>query len=153
MRTLVKTLAYVICGLVMLQAASHAWVSAGLSKYLESGGTIDVNSDAPPPIPEAAGFMIHAMNGMYLIPLIALILFGISFAAKVPGGVKMAGLVLGLTVLQVLLGVFSHSMTALAFLHGVNALALFGAALMTGRLAGRTRADAHAGTATPAGVA
>lgn len=133
MRNAYKYLAYAVCGLVMLQAASHAWASAGLIAYLSEGGTIDFESEAAPGFPEAMGIMIHAMNGMFLIPLVALILLGVAFAAKVPGAVAWAGAVLGLVVLQVFLGFMGHGMSALAFVHGVNALALFGTALVAGR--------------------
>ncbi|WP_432559016.1 hypothetical protein [Granulicoccus sp. GXG6511] len=153
MRTAFKALAYVICGLVGLQAASHAWSSAGVAKYLGEGGTIDMAAEGAPPFPEAAGFMIHAMTGMFVIPLLALILLGVSLAAKIPGAAKLAGIVLILTVLQVLLGMFGHGMTTLAFLHGLNALALFAAALLAGRLAGRRRATSDARVAAPAGIA
>ncbi|MDO5682741.1 MAG: hypothetical protein Q4G46_07935 [Propionibacteriaceae bacterium] len=140
MRTVFKTLAFVICGLVMLQAASHAWVSAGIAKYVAAGGDITMGtSDGAPPFPEAAGFMIHAMNGMFVIPLAAALLVIVAFLAKIPGGVAYAGLVLALTVVQVLLGLLGHGMTALAFLHGLVAMALFAAALLAGLRANRSR--------------
>ena len=55
-----------------------------------------------------------------------------SFFAKVPGGIRWALIVLGVTVLQVALGLFSHSVAGLGWLHGINALALFGTAMMAG---------------------
>ena len=36
-----KVLAFLIVGLVAVQAAAHAWASSGLVKYLAQGGTID----------------------------------------------------------------------------------------------------------------
>lgn len=55
MRAAFRILAYVICGLVALQAAMHAWASAGLAKYIGGGGTLDMNSDALPRSPSSPG--------------------------------------------------------------------------------------------------
>ena len=138
MRTTYRILAFIICGLVMLQAASHAWASAGIGQYLAQGGTIDFESGALPAFPEAVGLMIHGMNGMYVIPVFALALLVVAFLAKIPGGVMRAVIVLVLVALQITLGILGHELTALAFLHGVNALALFGTAFWSGMRAGRT---------------
>lgn len=142
MRSAYKYLAYLVCALVMLQAASHAWVSAGLATYIEGGGTIDFESESLPDFPEAIGFMIHGMNGMMVIPFVALVLVVVAFLAKLPGGLAWAGAVLGLVVLQVALGLMGHSVSMLAFLHGVNALLLFGVALTAGRRVDRVDTDA-----------
>ena len=53
--------------------------------------------------------MLHGMNGMMVIPALALLLFISSFFAKVPRGVAFAGGVLALVVLQVTLGLMGHS--------------------------------------------
>lgn len=111
----------------------HAWASAGLAKYIGGGGTLDMNSDAPPPIPEFTGFIVHAMNGMYVIPLIALALLVLAFMVKTPGAVRMAATVLVLVVVQVVLGFLGHEMTTMALLHGLNAMALFAAAWIAAR--------------------
>ncbi|SFS14452.1 hypothetical protein SAMN04487783_1846 [Agrococcus baldri] len=144
MRTTYRVLAFVICGLVMLQAASHAWLSSGLAIYIGEGGTLDPN--APPAFPEALGFMIHGMNGMYVIPVVAILLLVVSFFAKVPRGVMWAVVVLVLVALQVTLGILGHEMSALAFLHGLNALLLFGAALLAGM---RAKAPARVAAEAP----
>jgi len=82
------------------------------------------------------GFMIHGINGQMVIPLLALILLIVSFFAKVPGGVKWAGAILALVVIQVTLGLFAHETPQLGPLHGMNALLLFSVAILAGR---RTR--------------
>jgi heme A synthase len=146
-RNAYKYLAYVIAGLVMLQAASMAWAVSGLVKFLGEGGTIDFESAEAPPFTEALGIMIHAMGGMYLIPLLSLILLGVAFAAKLPGGVKWAAIVFGLVVVQVALGILGHSLTAMAFVHGLNALLLFGAALVAARRASVVATEAPAARA------
>lgn len=47
------------------------------------------------------GFMIHGLNGQFLVPLIALLLLLVSFFAKVPRGVLWAGLLFLLVIVQV----------------------------------------------------
>ena len=92
MRTAYKALAYLVCALVALQAASHAWVSAGLGQYVAQGGTLDFSSEGLPPFPEALGFAIHGMNGMYVIPIVAVLLLVVAFASRLPGAVSRAGI-------------------------------------------------------------
>ncbi|WP_309065212.1 hypothetical protein [Microbacterium sp.] len=144
MRTAYRVLAYLVCGLVAVQAATHAWASAGLSAYIFGGGTIDPTASAPPPVPEFLGIMIHGMNGMYVIPLVALVLLVVSFFTRTPGAVPFAATVLGLVVLQVTLGLMGHGMTFLALLHGLNALAIFAVALIAGTRIGRVRSERSA---------
>lgn len=73
------------------------------------------------------------MNGMYVIPLIALALLVLAFMVKTPGAVRMAATVLVLVVVQVVLGFLGHEMTTMALLHGLNAMALFAAAWIAAR--------------------
>ncbi|UNK69573.1 hypothetical protein [Microbacterium sp. H1-D42] len=151
MITTYRVLAYIICALVAVQAAAHAWASAGLSAYIFAGGAIDLS--APPAIPEFLGIMVHGMNGMYVIPLVAIALLVVAFLAKTPKAVPLAVTVVVLVALQITLGMLSHSVTFLALLHGLNALLLFGTALVAARTVGRSAASAPAvGTATAASV-
>lgn len=83
--------------------------------------------------PEIVGFIVHGMNGMVLIPALALILLIVSFFAKVPRGILWAGLLLALIVVQVLLG-FART-PGTAGLHGMNALFVFAVALVAGHAA------------------
>lgn len=157
MRIAYRIVSFLICALVALQAASHAWASAGLDVFLSEGGVIDASAaDGPPPFPEVMGFMIHGMNGMFVIPTLALLLLIFSFFAKVPHGIAFAGGVLALVVVQVTLGLFGHSIPLLGFLHGVNALLLFTTALLAGLNASKRRvagqADAVASVAERAAV-
>jgi heme A synthase len=71
-----------------------------------------------------------------------LILVIVSFFAKIPGGTKWALIVFGVVVLQYALAFFARigSLPALGALHGLNALILFGVAVMAAmrvRTAGR----------------
>jgi hypothetical protein len=79
------------------------------------------------------------MNGMMVIPALALLLLIVSFFAKVPGGVTWAGLVLLTVVAQVFLGIFGHEVAVSGLLHGVNAMVLFALAAWTGIRASATR--------------
>jgi heme A synthase len=98
--------------------------------------------------------LIHGINGMMIIPLIALLLLISSFFARIPGGVKWAGLVLLVVVVQVNLGLFGHAVPAVGALHGLNALLLFSVALYTARrrrvVAPSPAVEAEAPATTPA---
>lgn len=154
MRIVYRIISFTICALVALQAASHAWASAGLGLYIAEGGVIDASAqEGPPPFPEALGFMIHGMNGMFAIPTLALLLVIVSFFVKVRRATLFAVVVLALVALQVTLGLLGHGIAMLGFLHGVNALLLFTTALLAGLNASRRRvagaAEADAATAAP----
>jgi hypothetical protein len=96
------------------------------------------------------GFMVHGMNGMMVVPVVALLLIVVSFFAKVPRGVALAGAVVGLVIVQVLLGMFGHGLLGLGVLHGANALLLFAVAVIAARRAAGTPAAAAEG-ALPTG--
>jgi len=81
------------------------------------------------------GFPIHAISGMMLIPLLALILLIVSFFAKLPRGIVTAAVLLALVVLQVMLGILGSSTPYAGLLHGMNALVIFAGALGAARLA------------------
>lgn len=137
MRAAYKVLAYLIALEVMIQAAAIAYAMFGVGKWVEEGGVLDkaaMESDSTD-FDGIVGFMVHGMNGMMLIPLIALLLLIVSFFAKVPGGVKMAAGIVVLVVVQVMLGMFAHEMPGLGALHGINALLLLGAAAAAGKRA------------------
>jgi hypothetical protein len=99
--------------------------------------------------PEEVGFMVHGLNGMMVVPVLAVLLLIVSFFAKVPRGVALAGGVVGLTALQVLLGMFGHGIPALGLLHGANALALVVVAVVAARRA--ALAVGPAGVPAPSG--
>jgi hypothetical protein len=89
------------------------------------------------PFDEIVGMMVHGMNGMMLIPLVALILLVVSFFAKVPKGIPVAAGLFVLIILQVALGIFGHEIAVSGLLHGVNALIIFAGALHAARLPSR----------------
>jgi len=151
MRSAYKYLAYAIDVLILVQAAMIAWAVFGLSKWIDAGNTMTkakMESQDGFLFSEERGFMIHGINGQMLIPLVGLILLIVSFFAKVPEGTKWAGMVFGGIVVQVLLGLFAHSLPALGILHGINALLLFWLAYRTAK-----QADVGVDTRTPEAAA
>lgn len=138
MRGVYRVLAFLVAVEVALQAAFVVWGDAGMGLWIEDGGVLDKAAmenafeSGESPFPEFLGFVLHAMNGMMVIPAIALLLVISSFFAKVPRGIAFAFGVLGLVVLQVTLGLLGHSFSWLGALHGINALALFSTAAWTG---------------------
>jgi len=101
----------------------------GLIKWIEGGGTLDQSTELTPALGGYFGFNWHAMAGIFVLPIIALLFLISSFFAKVPGGIKWALIVFGVTIVQVALGLFSHALAGLGWLHGFNALILFGVAV------------------------
>jgi uncharacterized membrane protein YoaT (DUF817 family) len=77
----------------------------------------------------------HQVNGAMVIPILILLLLVVSFFANVPGGVRSAAVLVGMVVLQVLLGVFSSSVPFVVVLHVLVAFGILGMALEAGRSA------------------
>jgi hypothetical protein len=147
MKSVYKVLTYFVAAGVVLQAMAIVFAVAGLSKWIEGGGRLDktVEVGHGRPFPEVIGLDVHAVNGSLIIPAMALLLLISSFFAKVPGGIKWAGLVLLLVVVQVALGMSTPAVPALGALHGLNALLLFSAAIYAGLRVGRTPARSATG--------
>lgn len=130
-----RVLAFLIAGLVFVQAFTMTWAIAGLYGYVDDGNSFTsdlMEEGAETPFPEVLGFMIHGMNGTMLIPLIALVTLVVGLLAKFPGSTKYGAAIFLLVVLQVALGLFGHEAAIFGGLHGINALLLFGAAVMGG---------------------
>ncbi len=129
-----RILSFVIAALVVVQAAAIAWAFFGLWKWIDAGNTLDsaaVEGDESP-FAEAAGFMIHGINGTMLIPLLAIALLVVGLIAKFPGSTKWGGIVFLFVLVQVLLAFAGFGAPVLGALHGLNALLLFAAAAMAG---------------------
>ena len=144
MRTVYRVLAGVLAVEVLVQAAAISWALFGFGKWIEGGGVLDkatLESGASL-FPEELGFAVHGINGMMVVPVLALLLLVVSFFAKLPRGVALAGGAVALVALQVVLGMLGHGIPGLGLLHGANALALFAVAVIAARL-----------RATPAAVA
>src|SRR5215211_8241589 len=132
MKQAYRVLAFLIAAGVAIQAASIAYAMFGLIKWIEGGGTLDQSTELTPALGGYTGFSWHTSGGIFILPAIALLLLISSFFAKVPGGIRWALIVLGVTVLQVALGLFAHSVAGLGWLHGINALLVFGTAVSAG---------------------
>lgn len=144
MRKTYQFLANAIAVLVVVQAGAIAWAFFGLANEIDKNGLVinkaclESDSGCGGGFTAEWGFAIHMFfNGTVLIPLVALILLIVSFFAKVTGGVKLAGIVFGLIVLQVIvLPMLSREVgSGFGALHGVNALVLMGVAMMAGKRA------------------
>ena len=144
MRSAYRVLAFLIAGLVVVQAAAIAYAVFGLTTWIQDGNTLDkaAMESEDTTFDGLVGFIVHGINGTMLIPLVALILLIVAFFAKVAGGVAQAGIILLLVVIQVALGIFAHELPGLGALHGLNALLLFGAATMAGVRAKQPKVDA-----------
>ena len=129
-----RILAFLVAGLVVVQAASMVWAIAGLGIWVEEGNdfTSELFESGDIPFTELYGMMIHGMNGMMVIPVIALITMIVGLIAKFPGSTKFGVAIFLLVVLQVALGLFGHENAIFGLLHGVNALILFSVAAMAG---------------------
>lgn len=139
-----RVLAFLVAGLVVVQAAVMVWAVAGLGIWVEEGNdfTSELFESGDVPFTELYGMMIHGMNGMMVIPVVALITMIVGLIAKFPGSTKFGVAIFLLVVLQVALGLFGHENAIFGLLHGVNALVLFSVAAMAGVKA----RDLHVGT-------
>lgn len=145
MKQIYRVLAGLIALGVLVQAAAVAFAWFEAISAVESGQVIDSGY-------RNAGHDIHGIVGMMVMPLLALILLITSFvtAKAVPGGRKWAGIVFGVTLLQVALA-FAAFIVApvLGALHGLNALVLFAVAVRAALLAGE-RPERRTGAAAGA---
>ena len=152
MRTTYRVLAYLIALEVVVQAAALALAFAGLVHWVDGGGVLDsgvIEGDSDP-FPEVIGLIVHGINGGIVVPVLALLLLISSFFARVPRGTVWALVVLGLVVLQVMLGYSLADVPGLGAVHGANALLVFTAAFLAARRARARRPaadDVAAGTA------
>jgi hypothetical protein len=135
MRTAYKVLAYLVAAEVAIQAMVMVWGIAGLIKWVDGGGVFDksIMESQGTPFPEVLGILVHGVNGTFVVPGIALVLLIVSFFLRVRGAITWAAIVFVLTVAQGQIGFLGHEIPLAGALHGLNALALFGAALYAGR--------------------
>lgn len=136
MRKTYQVLAYALSVEVVIQAMAIAYALFGLGKWVEDdGGVLNkavLDADKGPEFSGVGGFAIHGINGTMLIPVLVLLLLIVSFFAKVPGGVRLAAILVGMVVVQVALGIAGHSVPFLGPLHALNA---FGILVMAWRAA------------------
>jgi len=154
MKSVYRVLAYLVALGVLVQAGAIAYALTGLSAWIQQGGVLDkaAMENETTDFAGVGGFMIHGMNGTMVIPAIAVVLLVVSFFAQVRGGVQLAAAIVAMVVVQVSLGIFGHGVPALAWVHGILALVLFGAAVLAARRAERGSAAAQSAARRAAGV-
>lgn len=158
MKTVHKVVAYLIALEILIQAAAIAFAVAGIGVWVEEeGGSLDSAAfesifEGDLTFTGVGGMMLHGMNGMMVIPALALILLITSFFTKTPRAILFSAIVLVLVVVQVFLGFLGHSTPYGGLLHGANALILFAGVLQTARLHNRTAPESQQSTSEPAAV-
>jgi hypothetical protein len=139
MRNVYRVLAFLLAAEVVIQAMAIAYALAGLGKWVENdGGVLNkqvLDADDSLHFKGVGGFATHGINGMMIIPILVLLLLIVSFFAKVPNGIRNAAILIGLVILQVILGLALHDVPYVAFLHVLNAFAILGLSIQTGRMA------------------
>ena len=143
MRQTYRVVASLIALGVLVQAGAVAFGWFQVITDVEDGKVFDENAEFN------LGHLIHLYNGLYVMPLLALVLLGISFAVarSVPKARKWAGIVFGLVLLQVTLAFLGFLVApVLGALHGINALLVLASA---GRAASLTRTAATGATTAP----
>ena len=157
MRKLYTVLAWTIAGAVVVQAAAIAFAFGGMLNLVSEGGVVDkalLESFQAAGVGEL-GFMVHALVGGVLIPLVALALLIVSFFVRARGAKLWAAITFGLVVLQVVLGFSITGTPYLGLIHGANALAVVAAASVGAMRVGRrlpVAATAPSEGATPDAV-
>ena len=134
MKAAYKWLAFIIAAEVVVQAAAIAFGYARLGKYVDSGATLTKDTDS---FPGMTSLVIHGVNGMMVIPALAIAFLVVAVLSRVPGAAKVGGILLGMVLVQVMLGIIGRSVPFLALLHGILALGIFGYAALTGVRASR----------------
>jgi heme A synthase len=158
-----RVFAYLIAVEVTVQAAALAYGSAGLGHWIYSDrhtatrATLEEGSDVD--YTGKIGNLVHGENGAMIVPLLALALLVVAVIARkqLTGSVRWAAIVLGVVVLQVVLGFVTLAVPSLGALHAVNAFVLFLVALHAARLPAVAPASGHgaieSGAQTAAGAA
>ncbi len=132
-----RILNYAISVEVLIQAAMIAWAVFGLSHYVDDGGVINKDKFESDDIPfdGVIGFIVHGINGTFLIPLIALALLVVSFFAKIPGGVRFGVIMFVLIIVQAfVLPILADGAPFVGMLHGANALVILGMSVTGGKM-------------------
>lgn len=146
MRSTYRVLAYAVAVLVAVQAGAVTLGFFAIIHEVEDGGAFTAGYD----FESNLGLMIHRFVGMGFIPILAIVLLIVGLASGMPGAARRAGAVLGLVVLQIALVFVAFTVTWGGALHGVNALALFVAAVRAGRLPSRVSVADHRASAVVA---
>ena len=88
MKAAYKWLAFIIAAEVVVQAAAIAFGYARLGKYIDDGATLTKDTDS---FPGVTSLVIHGINGMMLIPVLAIALLVVAFLSKIPAPPRWRG--------------------------------------------------------------
>ncbi|QXQ09409.1 hypothetical protein [Paeniglutamicibacter sp. Y32M11] len=132
MRTAYKVVAHIIAAFVVVQAALIAWGTFDVIGMITAGNV--------PEGPPLAGIM-HGMVGMYVVPVLALVLLVIALLAH--AGLKWSLWLLLAVALQISLAFMAFEVAWVGILHGLNAFAVIALAEVG------ARAVAHAPVHVP----
>jgi heme A synthase len=145
-----RIFAYLVALEVFVQAATHAYTSAGLGHWIYSDGHTVTKAT----LEEGSGVdftgrwagIVHGENGAMIVPLLAIafLVVGIVTRKQVHHGLRWAAILLGLVVLQVALGFITIAVPEVGMLHAVNALVLLLTALHAALLPARGPSAEHA---------
>ena len=140
MRKAYRILADVIAVAVAVQSMLMVWAIAGLLHWVKDGGTLNAKvldswDNHAPDFQGAAGFALHGIIGGMVIPVVALALLVVAFFAGVEGGVKWAGILLVLVLVQMGAGMAGEDAPWLGLFHGLVPFALFSLAIVAARSA------------------
>jgi heme A synthase len=144
-----RIFAYLVALEVFVQAATHAYGSAGLGHWIYSDGhtvtKATLEEDSGVDFTGRWAGVVHGENGAMIVPLLAIafLVVGIMTRKQVDRGLRWAAIVLGLVVLQVALGFITIVVPEVGMLHAVNALVLLLTALHAARLPARAPAPEH----------
>lgn len=150
-----RIFAYLVALEVFVQAATHAYQSAGLGHWIYSDGhtvtKATLEEDSGVDFTGRWAGIMHGENGAMIVPLLALafVVVGVVTRQRVDRGLRWSAIVLGLVVLQVALGFITLVVPEVGMLHAVNALLLLLAALHAARLPSHAAAPGPARETVP----
>jgi hypothetical protein len=150
MRKVYSGIAWLIAGLVVVQAAAIALGFGGMMHFVDGGGVVDKGLTESRTLGNFAGeigFPVHGLVGGIVLPVAALVLLVVSWFTKVRGASWWAAGLFVLIVLQGMVGYSIKDLPYLGVLHGGNALAVFVVAVVCAR---RTRSAAASPVSEPA---
>lgn len=136
MRRTYRVLAGLIALLVLVQAAAVTYGAFSIGKTVDQakdhrGDTVGHASGV---LDGGSGYSLHSVVGMMIIPTVALALLAVAGLLRNRTALTWAALIAADVAVQVALGQAAHSVPALGWLHGPNALILL---TLAGRAARR----------------
>src|SRR3954467_7920861 len=119
MRTALRVLFYLMAAEVLVQGMAIACGCAVLGRWIDDGhsATKALFEDDNAKFGGSAGFGIQFINGIMVIPGAVLRTPILSLFSGVPAATRNAAVLLGLVIVQVGLGLSSHSLPGLILLH------------------------------------